>query len=216
MKTIALLVRRPGMSRPAFLAHYETVHAPLALSVMSGLQRYVRHHVVEELYGVPGFDVVSTFQYRDVAAMQAVVARLASPAGDPILRDELRFMDKSRNRFFPMRELAEQGAPDRSAALQLVALVRRGERESAAEFAAAFAAHALPELRDAVRGLRWLLHHEAIPGAATEAYDAAVQVHAAADAALVAWSEKRERDGSRVVLVRVEEHETPLPPGGLP
>jgi uncharacterized protein (TIGR02118 family) len=216
MKTLALLVRRPALTRAAFREHYERVHAPLALSVMSGLTRYVRHHVVEELHGVGGFDVVSTFEYRDVAAMQGVVGRLASPAGDPILRDELQFMDKSRNRFFPVREVSERGARDRSAPLQAIALLRRHERQSAAEFASDFAARGLRDLADAVRDLRWLLHHEAIPGAATELYDVAVQLHAAAPAGLLAWCAEREGESSRVVLVRVEECETVLPPGGLP
>lgn len=216
MKTIALLVRHPALTRAAFRSHYESVHAPLALSVMSGLQRYVRHHVTEDVHGAPGFDVVSTFQYRDLAAMQGVVTRLASPAGDTILRDELKFMDKARNRFFPVREASEIGARDRGAPLQLVAFVRRHEQQAAGDFAADFAARGLLDLRDAVSGLRWLLHHESIPGAATELYDAAVQIHAAAGAGLPDWCAAREHEGNRVVVVRVEEHETPLPAGGLP
>jgi uncharacterized protein (TIGR02118 family) len=216
VKTLALLVRRPALTRAAFREHYERVHAPLALSVMSGLQRYVRHHVTEELHGVGGFDVVSTFEYRDVAAMQGVVARLASPAGDAILRDELLFMDKSRNRFFPVREASERGARERSAPLQAIALLRRQERQSPADFASEFAARGLNDLADAVTDLRWLMHHEAIPGAATELYDVAVQLHAGAAKGLLAWCAERDRECSRVVLVRVEECETQLPPGGVP
>ncbi len=215
MKNLALLVRSPALTREAFRTHYEAVHAPLALSIMSGLLRYVRHFVVEELYGVSGFDVVTSFTYRDAAALQGVVSRLASPAGDPILRDELTFMDKPRNRFFAVREALELGTRDRSAPFQAIALVRRGAEQSASEFAARFAVDGLAELRDAAGGLRWLLHHEALPSAATEFYDAAVQLHAEDGAGIPAWCAAREREGARVVLVRVNECESALPPGGV-
>jgi hypothetical protein len=216
VKTLALIVRKPGTTRAAFRAHYEAVHAPLGLSVMSGLLRYVRHHVREELHAAAGFDVVTSFTYRDEAALQRVLARLASPAGDAVLRDELSFMDKPRNRFFAVSEAAATGAPDRAAALQCIALVRRAAGQSAQEFAVEFAARGLPALRDAVRELRWSLHHEALATFGEAAYDAAVQLHARADAGLSAWCAARERQGARVALVRVSEHETPMPAGGIP
>jgi hypothetical protein len=42
-----------------------------------------------------------------------------------------------------------------------------------------------------------------------------IQLHAEADGGLSQWCVARERAGSRVVVVRVAEHETPLPAGGL-
>jgi len=216
VKTLALIVRKPGTTRDAFFSHYERVHAPLGLSVMSGLVRYVRHHVREELHGAAGFDVVTSFTYRDAAALRAVIARLATPAGDAVLRDELDFMDKPRNRFFAVREVSERGAPDRGAALQCIALVKRAQGQGVDAFAAELAAHGLPALYDAVRELRWSLQHEALATFGEPPVDAAVQIHASADAGLAAWCSAREREGARVTLVRVSEHETPLPAGGVP
>jgi uncharacterized protein (TIGR02118 family) len=216
VKTLALIVRKPGTTREAFRAHYEQVHVPLGLTVMSGLVGYVRHHVSEALYGAPGFDVVTSFTYRDAAALQGVIARLASPMGDAVLRDELTFMDKPRNRFFAVREVRERGARDRGADLQCIALVKRAKGQSADAFAAELAAHGLPSLHDAVRELRWSLLNEALTTFGEPPVDAAVQLHAAADSGLAAWCAAREREGAQITLVRVSEHEAPLPAGGVP
>ncbi len=217
MKTLALIGRRPGVSRDEFRAHYEAVHAPLAVPVMSGLQRYVRHHVREELFGAASFDVVTTFTYRDEAAFRGVVGRLASPDGDLVLRDELSFMDKPRNRFFAVREASEEGARSPDAPLRAIALVRRPPGSDVPGFAAEFAARSLPALRDAVRGPRWILHHEALPVlGSTPAFDLATQLHAEGDAGLAAWGWTLLHQGARAVIVEVSEHETQLPPGGVP
>ena len=215
MKTLALIARKPGISRDEFRAHYEDRHVALALPLMGGLVRYVRHHVREELRGDAGFDAMTSFAYRDAAGLHGVIARLAAPAGDAVLRDELTFMDKPRNRFFAVRETAEGGSPDRAAPLQYVALVKRAAGQGADSFAAEFASRALPALLDAVRGVRWWLHHDAFAAFGEPPYDAVVQLHADADADLAAWCATRERDGVDVALVRVSEHETPLPAGGV-
>ena len=216
MNTLALIARKPGLSRAAFRAHYEETHAPLGLRVMSGLQRYVRHHVAEQLHGAAGFDVVTSFSYRDAAALHAVIARLATPAGDAVLRDELTFMDKPRNTFFAVRDAGERGARDRAAPLQGIALVKRASAQAASEFRAAFARRALPELHDALRELRWSLHREALASFGEPAFDAVLQFHARGGPQLESWCAAREAEGARVVVVRVSECETPLPPGGLP
>jgi len=215
VKTLALIARKPGLTREEFRRHYETKHAPLALPLMSGLLRYVRHHVVEEISGVAGFDVMTSFTYRDAAALEGVLARLATRAGEAVRRDEVAFMDKPRNRFFAVRDVAETGNREGSSALQCLALVTRAAEQSPTAFAAEFASHALPEFHDAVRGLRWSLHHESLPSFGEPPCDAVVLLHADRGEALAAWCASREREGTRVTLVRVREHETELPPGGV-
>jgi uncharacterized protein (TIGR02118 family) len=212
VKTLALIARKPGTSREAFRAHYEEVHAPLALGLMSGLVGYARHHVREELWGKAPCDVVTSFRYRDAAALRGVIARLASPEGEAVRRDELDFMDKPRNRFFAVRETGERGARDRSACLQCLVLWKRAAGRDTRETAAGLAEAAL---HDAVRGLRWSLQHEALATFGEPPWDAVIQLHAEADGGLSQWCVARERAGSRVVVVRVAEHETPLPAGGL-
>lgn len=216
MKTLALIVRKPGITRDAFRAHYEDAHAPLALPLMSGLLRYARHHVREELHGAAGFDVATSFAYRDAADVRGVIARIASPVGDAVLRDELTFMDKPRNRFFEVREQSEFGTHASPAALHCIAFAKRPAEQGAQAFAAEFASRDLPTLRDAVGGLRWSLHHEALATFGEPAWDAVIQLHADADAGLAAWAALAERTGARAIVVRVREHESALPTGGVP
>ena len=104
IRTLSLIKRRPDITRDAFREHYETVHAPLALPYMDGLVRYVRYHLEAELFGAVGFDVVSAFWYRDAESTAKMMDVLASEAGKPILEDELTFMDKPANTFFPVSE----------------------------------------------------------------------------------------------------------------
>jgi len=212
VKTLALIARKPGLSRDEFRAHYETQHAPLALPLMSGLLRYVRHHVTEELHGAAGFDVATAFTYRDAAAMRSVVAKLATPAGDAVLRDELRFMDKPRNRFFELRDVEETGARGEPARVSIIVLARRAAGQGEHEFAS----RALPDLRDAVAGLRWSLHNDSLATFGEPPWHTVTFLHCEAAASIGAWCVAREREAARVVALRVSEHETPLPPAGVP
>ncbi len=101
IRTLALIVRRPDVSRKRFRDHYEDVHAPLALPYMKGLKYYLRNHVAEELSGLePGFDVMTEFGYASADDVEHIVGILESPEGEPIRRDELTFMDTARNTFF--------------------------------------------------------------------------------------------------------------------
>lgn len=104
IRTLSLIKRRPDLTRAAFRDHYETTHAPLALPLMSGLLRYVRYHLEEVCEGDVFFDVMSAFWYRDAQATEKLMAALASEVGRPIREDELKFMDKEANRFFPVSE----------------------------------------------------------------------------------------------------------------
>lgn len=101
IRVLAEIFRRGDLNRDAFCRHYETNHAPLALATGLQFRVYRRHHLLDTLRDVdidlP--DCLSEFGYADAAAFDAVRALLASPAGDAIRADELRFMDKTKNRF---------------------------------------------------------------------------------------------------------------------
>ena len=135
MKTLALIARRPDLSRAEFRDHYEDVHAPLAVrTLLEGTTRYVRHHLRDTLFGRPAFDVVTAFWYRDAAAAAEIMRRTETPAGEAIRQDELTFMDKPANTFFAVTERVVRGAEDRDAALAAIALVRRPAGADAARF----------------------------------------------------------------------------------
>jgi len=105
IRTLALIVRKPGVTRAEFRDHYETIHAPLALPHMQGLTHYLRNHVTETLGGAePSFDVMTEFGYARPEDVEHILGVLQSPEGEAIRRDELTFMDTARNTFFAVGE----------------------------------------------------------------------------------------------------------------
>src|SRR5262245_19948594 len=158
MKTLALIARRPDLTRGDFRDHYEEIHAPLAVrTLLEGTTRYVRHHLRDELFGRPAFDVVTAFWYRDAAAAAEILRRTETPAGDAIREDELTFMDKPANTFFAVIERAMCGAEDRAAPVAAIALVRRPPGAEAARFTESYEQQEVPRLLDAVRTPAWCL-----------------------------------------------------------
>jgi hypothetical protein len=213
VKTLALIVRRPDLSRAEFRDHYEEIHAPLAVrTLLEGTTRYVRHHLREDLFGHAAFDVVTAFWYRDSAAAVEIMRRTETPAGDPIRRDELTFMDKAANTFFAVTEQVVFGGEDRAAGFSAVALVRRPAGADAAHFVAAYEKQQVPALLDSARAPAWCLHNRALRfGGAEPAFDVVTQLHAAGDAGLTNWAQSLAGSGAGVVLATVSEHESTLP-----
>ncbi len=212
MKTLALIARRPDTTRDTFRDHYERVHAPLAVrTLLEGTTRYVRHHLREELYGRPAFDVVTAFWYRDAAAAAEIMRRTERPVGEAIRRDELAFMDKPANTFFAVTERIVRGSEDRDPALAPIALVRRPASADSTPFVESYEKDEIPRLLDATRAPAWCLQNRALRfGPAEPAFDAVTQLHAAGDAGLAQWAKELAAKGADVVLVTVTEHESRL------
>ena len=115
MRTLALLVRRPDLTRYAFRNHYEDTHVKLAEPLLDEATHYVRNHVQSVVVGTSvAFDVLSEFGYPSAVELGRLTQRLASAEGAAIQQDELRFMDKPRNRFFELIPRAA-GRADRPA-----------------------------------------------------------------------------------------------------
>jgi EthD domain len=212
MKTLALIARRRDIDRAEFRDHYEEIHAPLAVrTLLEGTTRYVRHHLRDELFGRPAFDVVTGFWYRDAAAAVEIMRRTETPAGDAIRQDELTFMDKPANTFFAVSERVVHGGEDRAAGLAAVALVRRPAGQDLAHFALAYEKDSVPALLDAARSPAWCLQNRALRFGPNEpAFDVVTQIHAAADAGLAKWAQSLAATGAGVVLATVTEHESDL------
>ena len=115
-KVIALLARKPGMSREAFIRHYETTHAPLGRKLFPQMVGYRRNYVdltgaiIAAGAGAPDFDVVTEIWFSDRASYEAMLASHASdPAvGSLIDQDEENFLDRSKTRFFIVEEHGEE------------------------------------------------------------------------------------------------------------
>jgi hypothetical protein len=114
-KVMALLARRPDLSRDAFIDYYETSHVPLIRSHFDTIVEYRRSFV--DLTGAiladgvapPDFDVVTELWFADRAGYESMLAAHAIPAiGQAIAADEANFMDRGKTRFFVVDERAER------------------------------------------------------------------------------------------------------------
>ncbi len=213
MKTLALIVRRPDHTREEFRAHYEDIHAPLAMeTVMEGTSRYVRYHLEREIFGAPPFDVVTALQYPTPEAAAALMQRLGTDQGARILADEETFMDRAKNGFFVVEEHPVLGEEDREAGLSVAALVRAPEGEESAAFVSRYEAEQLPRLLEATKEPVWCLQNRAVKtGPASPPWDLVTQIHARGDAGLATWAADLTKEGARVLVVETSEAETETP-----
>jgi uncharacterized protein (TIGR02118 family) len=213
IRVLAFIRRRADVSRDAFRCHYEEVHVPTALPTLGGVVHYVRQHIREEIFGAPGFDCMTSFEYRDAAAVRAAFERIEGPQGDAIRRDELRFMDKPANVFFAVEEAtAWEATPARAERARLVVCVRRPEGEEPASFRARFSNDGLPALCTAVEDADWCRPQWARPGVAQGiGFDAVTEIGAGGAGELARWASELEAKGAHVIAVRVSLHETRMP-----
>ena len=108
IKTIALVKRKPGITRDEFVRHYEQVHAPLMLRYFPTVKRYVRNYPTP-LPGTaePDFDCITEFWFEDRAGATKVLEILGdyqTEVGKVFLADEERFQDREKTRSFVVDE----------------------------------------------------------------------------------------------------------------
>jgi uncharacterized protein (TIGR02118 family) len=209
IKTLAFIKRLPGTSRDAFREHYESVHVPLALPLLDGLERYVRYHIQSNRFGDCAFDVLTAFWYRDRAAADSVFSRLASAEGEAILADELTFIDKPANRCFAVSERSwltgEEGEE------HLFVLIARPEGMSRFDASSNLANHHWPRLLDRFDDPRFALLRDGFPMQGDVAvFDSVMQVRASGYAGLEEWSKSLESEDYRVYAVETRRFESDL------
>lgn len=114
VKLVALIKRKPGLSREEFVRHYEEVHAPLALKYLPGLKRYVRNYVIRGLGGrEPDFDCITEFwfeSWEDVSRVAQVLGDYHTQIGQIFLADEEQFMDRTSTVSFSVDERVSEQA----------------------------------------------------------------------------------------------------------
>jgi uncharacterized protein (TIGR02118 family) len=93
IKTILFVKRRADLTHEEFRAYYENNHAPLAISVLPWLRRYVRNYFPQagEAWS---YDVATEFWFENAEGQAATMAFAASPEGKILEEDEARFMDR--------------------------------------------------------------------------------------------------------------------------
>lgn len=111
LKTIALLKRKEGLSREAFIGYYENHHAPLMLKLQPAVCGYRRNFIEPEGAFIfpgaaaPDFDVITELWYTDRAAYDATMAELTKEETFArIAADEENFLDRSKTRMFVVEE----------------------------------------------------------------------------------------------------------------
>jgi hypothetical protein len=105
--TIAHIFRRPDLEPEQFRAHYETHHTRLARRTLPEFSHYRRNHVLESTDEAQCPDSFSEFAYENEDRVQMTRAILGDSRGRELLADELKFMDKVRNRIYPVLPVPE-------------------------------------------------------------------------------------------------------------
>jgi len=109
MKWMLFVRRKPGLTHEAFRAHYEQVHAPLAMRLLPGIRRYVRNYLLPTPHMPdPAWDAISEFWFDSPEAAQAARDWYAADATQTLQRDEMAFMDRDS---MIMYDVAEETSP---------------------------------------------------------------------------------------------------------
>ena len=111
IKVVTLLTRKPGMSREAFIEHYETHHRKIGEKYLSGFAvKYQRRYltVADAANHAPTelpFDVLMEIWFPDQPTMEAAMALIASEsAQEEIVADEERLFDRDLIRSYTVEE----------------------------------------------------------------------------------------------------------------
>ena len=111
IKVVTLLTRKPGMSREAFIEHYETHHRRIGEKYLGGFAaKYQRRYLQsvgfrEHESDVPPFDVLMEIWYPDQHALDGALAVLSTDeAQAEIAADEERLFDRDLIRSYTVEE----------------------------------------------------------------------------------------------------------------
>ena len=111
IKVVTLLTRKPGMSREAFIEHYETHHRKIGEKYLSGFAvKYQRRYLQSAGFrGQEGatlpFDVLMEIWYPDQDTLDAALAVLSTEeAQAEIIADEERLFDRDLIRSYTVEE----------------------------------------------------------------------------------------------------------------
>ncbi|MBW2269193.1 MAG: EthD domain-containing protein [Deltaproteobacteria bacterium] len=210
---LALIVRRPDVSRHEFRDHYEDIHAPLALPFMRGLRRYLRNHVQVALDDVePGFDVLTQFTFESVEVAGRMQAVLKSEAGQVLREDEASFMDQPRNRFFAISQpnVVIDGTPRAEEFVKVAAAAKAPAGVDAAQYRSNFTRGTLAPLLQAGPKVLRCESHDVLGGPQGEPYDAVAFVWYARAGFRPGLLGQWKPDAAASLLLQVEECVTPL------
>ena len=110
IKALAYIHKKNGLSDSEFKNYYENTHAPLASSLLT-FEGYERNYIdtkLNPLYAALGS--ISIFKYQSMKSLDIIRDQMSSSEGDILRKDELNFMDVSKNYFVlaESKELTEE------------------------------------------------------------------------------------------------------------
>ena len=115
IKVVTLLTRKPGMSREAFIEHYETHHRKIGEKYLSGFAvKYQRRYltVAEAANHAPNelpFDVLMEMWFPARPTMDGGMARIASESAQKeFVADEEGLFDRDLIRSYTVEEYESQ------------------------------------------------------------------------------------------------------------
>jgi hypothetical protein len=104
-KVVALIKKKPGMSKADFIAYYEANHAPLARKCFPQIVQYRRNFIdLDNAIIMPGmappdFDSITEIWYRDREAYDEMLStHFMAGVQETIENDERNFLDQSMTR----------------------------------------------------------------------------------------------------------------------
>ena len=97
VKVIGMIKRKPGMTIEEFSDYWYKNHAPLVLSIVPGVIKYVQNHILRlSPSGEPKFDGAAEIWFEDLESWQKFRDWYRSDDGKALREDEERFLDASQ------------------------------------------------------------------------------------------------------------------------
>ena len=97
IKALAFIHKKTDFSDGDFRTYYENTHAPLASSLLT-FEGYVRNYVHSDFNPLfQSLGSISVFKYKSEDSLAIVSNQMSSDAGETLRKDELNFMDVSKN-----------------------------------------------------------------------------------------------------------------------
>jgi len=155
-KVIALITRRPDMTREQFLEYYANNHVKLVWRVFPWTADYRRNFIdlsqsiISPGLPAPDFDSITEMWFHDRAGYDRMLDAHAAPELDAVMKaDEGRFMDRTKTRFFIVDEYGATpaGAPENAPGFKAMAVMAKKPGLSKAAFIDYYENHHVPLIK---------------------------------------------------------------------
>jgi len=161
-KAIALITRRPDMTREQFVEYYANNHVKLVWRVFPWTADYRRNFIdlsqsiIAPGLPAPDFDSITEMWFHDRAGYDRMLAAHAEPELDATMKaDEARFMDRTKTRFFIVDEYGatDAGSPENAPGFKAMAVMAKKPSLGRAAFIDYYENHHVPLIKSMFGGI---------------------------------------------------------------